>query len=350
MDLQTPKQAGAVAVKPKLKPNPKAPRQVLPVMTPEARVQGAEEVALGFNADQVRIEALRCLQCKDPVCVQACPLHIDIKSFISLMAQGEFEAAYQKISEESPFPGICGRVCQHELFCEKSCLLGKKLEPVAIGSLERFAADKNRELKLAAAAPAAATAAVDSPPQPQGARVALIGSGPASLIAAYDLVRHGYRVTVFEALHQLGGVLAYGIPNFRLPREIIHDEINRLAAMGVEFRKSVIVGKTFTVEELLAEGFEAVFLGTGAGLPHLMGIPGENLVGVYTANEFLTRLNLMEAFKFPATDTPVHIGKHTVVVGGGNSAMDAARWARRMGSETTILFRRGRAELRARLE
>ena len=350
MDLQTPKQAGAVAVKPKLKPNPKAPRQILPVMTPEARVQGAEEVALGFNADQVRIEALRCLQCKDPVCVQACPLHIDIKSFISLMAQGEFEAAYQKISEESPFPGICGRVCQHELFCEKSCLLGKKLEPVAIGSLERFAADKNRELKLAAAAPAAATAAVDSPPQPQGARVALIGSGPASLIAAYDLVRHGYRVTVFEALHQLGGVLAYGIPNFRLPREIIHDEINRLAAMGVEFRKSVIVGKTFTVEELLAEGFEAVFLGTGAGLPHLMGIPGENLVGVYTANEFLTRLNLMEAFKFPATDTPVHIGKHTVVVGGGNSAMDAARWARRMGSETTVLFRRGRAELRARLE
>jgi glutamate synthase (NADPH/NADH) small chain len=347
VDTETPKQSDAVAgkAKPRLKPNPKAPRQVLPVRTPEVRVQGAAEVALGFNVDQVRIEALRCLQCKDPVCVQACPLHIDIKSFIGLMAQGDFEAAYQKISEESPFPGICGRVCQHELFCEKSCLLGKKLEPVAIGSLERFAADQHHEVK----SPAPSTAD-DSTPKPQGARVALIGSGPASLIAAYDLVRNGYRVTVFEALHQLGGVLAYGIPNFRLPREIIHEEIDRLAAMGVEFRKSVIVGKTFTVEELLAEGFEAVFLGTGAGLPHLMHIPGENLVGVYTANEFLTRLNLMEAFRFPETDTPVHIGKHTVVVGGGNSAMDAARWARRMGSETTIMFRRGRAELRARLE
>jgi glutamate synthase (NADPH/NADH) small chain len=347
VDSQIPKQADAVPVnaKPKLKPNPKAPRQVLPVRTPEDRVQGSAEVALGFSVEQVRIEALRCLQCKDPVCVPACPLHIDIKSFIGLMAQGEFEAAYQKISEDSPFPGICGRVCQHELFCEKSCLLGKKLEPVAIGSLERFAADQNREQK----SPAPSTLTT-SAPTPQGARVALIGSGPASLIAAYDLVRNGYRVTVFEALHKLGGVLAYGIPNFRLPREIIHDEIDRLAAMGVEFRKDVIVGKTYTVEELMAEGFEAVFLGTGAGLPHLMHIPGENLVGVYTANEFLTRLNLMEAFRFPETDTPVHIGKRTVVVGGGNSAMDAARWARRMGSETTILFRRGRAELRARLE
>ncbi|HXW15082.1 MAG TPA: NADPH-dependent glutamate synthase [Terriglobia bacterium] len=343
VESQTPKQVDALPAKakPKLKPNPKAPRQALPVRAPDERVQGSAEVALGFSLEQVRVEALRCLQCKDPVCVQACPLHIDIKSFIGLMAQGEFEAAYQKISEESPFPGICGRVCQHELYCEKTCLLGKKLEPVAIGSLERFAADQNRELKSSTLTPS---------PEPQGARVALIGSGPASLIAAYDLVRNGYRVTVFEALHKLGGVLAYGIPNFRLPREIIHEEIDRLAAMGVEFRKSVIVGKTFTVEELFAEGFEAVFLGTGAGLPHLMHIPGENLVGVYTANEFLTRLNLMEAFRFPESDTPVHIGNRTVVVGGGNSAMDAARWARRMGSETTIMFRRGRAELRARLE
>jgi glutamate synthase (NADPH/NADH) small chain len=347
VDSQTPKQADAVAAKakPRLKPNPKAPRQVLPVREPEVRVQGAEEVALGFSLEQVRVEALRCLQCKDPVCIEACPLHIDVKSFIGLMAQGEFEAAYQKISEESPFPGICGRVCQHELFCEKSCLLGRKLEPVAIGSLERFAADQHIK------APEQAMEGRGTPWRaPTGARVALIGSGPASLIAAYDLVRNGYQVTVFEALHQLGGVLAYGIPNFRLPRDIIHEEIDRLATMGVEFRKDVIVGKTYTVEELFAEGFEAVFLGTGAGLPHLMHIPGENLVGVYTANEFLTRLNLMEAFRFPETDTPVRIGKHTVVVGGGNSAMDAARWARRMGSETTIMFRRGRAELRARLE
>jgi glutamate synthase (NADPH) small chain len=343
VDSQTPKQGDAAKTKPRPKPNPKAPRQVLPVRSPEERIQGAAEVSLGFSLEHVRVEALRCLQCKDPVCVQACPLHIDVKSFVGLMAQGEFEAAFQKISEDSPFPGICGRVCQHELFCEKVCLLGRKLEPVAIGSLERFAADQH----IAAAAQEGSGA-----PErvPTGARVALIGSGPASLIAAYDLVRNGYRVTVFEALHQLGGVLAYGIPNFRLPREIIRGEIDRLAKMGVEFRKDVIVGKTYSVEELMAEGFEAVFLGTGAGLPHLMNIPGENLVGVYTANEFLTRLNLMEAFRFPEADTPVHVGKRTVVVGGGNSAMDAARWARRMGSETTILFRRGRPELRARLE
>ncbi len=343
MDSNLRKQTDALPgdAKPKPKRNPKAPRQVLPVRSPQERVQSAVEVSLGFSLEQAQIEALRCLRCKDPVCVEACPLHIDVKSFITLMAEGDFEAAFQKISEESPFPGICGRVCQHELFCEKKCLLGKKLEPVAIGSLERFAAD--RQLALRSSTPSSA-------PTPQGARVALIGSGPASLIAAYDLVRNGYRVTIFEALHALGGVLAYGIPNFRLPREIIRAEIDRLRAMGVEFRKDVIVGKTCSVEELFAEGFEAVFLGTGAGLPHLMGIPGENLVGVYTANEFLTRLNLMEAFRFPEADTPVRVGARTVVVGGGNSAMDAARWARRMGSETTIMFRRGRAELRARLE
>jgi len=343
VDPQTPKQVDTQPAKPKpkVRPNPKAPRQVLPVLSPEERVKGCPEVSQGFALEQVRIEALRCLQCKDPVCVKGCPLHIDVKSFIGLMAQGDFEAAYQKISEDSPFPGICGRVCQHELYCEKVCLLGKKLDPVAIGSLERFAADCHAQM-VSPSAPEV--------PTPNGKRVALIGSGPASLIAAYDLVRNGYRVTVFEALHQLGGVLAYGIPNFRLPREIIREEIDRLRAMGVEFRKDVIVGKTYSVEELFAEGFEAVFLGTGAGLPHLMNIPGENLIGVYTANEFLTRLNLMEAFRFPKADTPVRVGARTVVVGGGNSAMDAARWARRMGSETTILFRRGRAELRARLE
>ena len=280
------------------------------------------------------------MQCKNPVCIEACPLHINVKDFIGLMAEGEFAAAFDKISEESPFPGICGRVCQHELYCERTCLLGKKLQPVAIGSLERFAADYHRQ--------------TDSNPPPllalSGPRVALVGSGPASLIAAYDLVRHGYRVTIFEALHGLGGVLAYGIPNFRLPRDIIRDEVNRLRSMGVEFRTDFIVGKTTSVDELFAEGFQAIFLGTGAGLPHLMNIPGENLIGVYTANEYLTRLNLMEAFRFPESDTPIRIGKRVVVVGGGNSAMDAARWSRRMGSDTTIMFRRGRAELRARLE
>jgi glutamate synthase (NADPH/NADH) small chain len=267
-------------------------------------------------------------------------LHINVKEFIGLMAQGDFAGAFDKISEESPFPGICGRVCQHELYCERACLLGKKLQPVAVGSLERFAADYHRQ-------------SASNTPQPlalDGARVALVGSGPASLIAAYDLVRNGYRVSIFEALHELGGVLAYGIPNFRLPREIIRDEVDRLRNMGVEFRTDFIVGKTCAVEDLFAQGFQAIFLGTGAGLPHLMNIPGENLIGVYTANEYLTRLNLMEAFRFPQSDTPVRIGSRVVVVGGGNSAMDAARWSRRMGADTTIMFRRGRAELRARLE
>ena len=326
--------------KPRVKLNPKAPRQPLPLLPPDVRLRGPEEVALGFSLEQVQVEALRCLQCKNPTCVEACPLHINVKEFIGLMAQGDFAGAFDKISEESPFPGICGRVCQHELYCERACLLGKKLQPVAIGSLERFAADYHRQ-------------SASNTPQPlalDGARVALVGSGPASLIAAYDLVRNGYRVSIFEALHGLGGVLAYGIPNFRLPREIIRDEVDRLRSMGVEFRTDFIVGKTCAVEELFAEGFQAIFLGTGAGLPHLMNIPGENLIGVYTANEYLTRLNLMEAFRFPESDTPVRIGSRTVVVGGGNSAMDAARWSRRMGSDTTIMFRRGRAELRARLE
>ena len=326
--------------RPRVKLNPKALRQDLPLLSPEERLRGPEEVALGFSLAQVQVEALRCLQCKNPTCVDACPLHINVKGFIGLMSVGEFAGAFDKISEESPFPGICGRVCQHELFCERACLLGKKLEPVAIGSLERFAADYHR--RTAPAAPPA--------PAHSGPRVALVGSGPASLIAAYDLIRHGYRVTIFEALHGLGGVLAYGIPNFRLPREIIHDEVNRLRSMGVEFRTDFIVGKTEAVDELFAEGFQAIFLGTGAGLPHLMNIPGENLIGVYTANEYLTRLNLMEAFRFPQSDTPIRIGKRVVVVGGGNSAMDAARWSRRMGSDTTIMFRRGRTELRARLE
>lgn len=330
-----------VQAKPKRKPNPKAPRQEGMLLPPEARVEGCHEVALGFSPEQVKVEVLRCLQCKDPKCIEACPLHIDIKAFIAAMGDGDIEAAFEKISEQSPFPGICGRVCQHELFCEKACLMGIKLQPVAIGSLERFVADQHRQQSEVGAAP---------PARLEGPRIALVGSGPASLIAAFDLVRKGYRVTVFEALHELGGVLSYGIPNFRLPREILHEEIDRLRKMGVEFHTDFIVGRSASVEELFKAGYAAIFLGTGAGLPHLMGIPGENLIGVYTANEFLTRINLMQAFKFPEADTPVRVGKRTVVVGGGNSAMDAARWARRMGSETTILFRRGRSELRARVE
>ena len=324
------------------KRNPKAPRQALPVLEPARRSATCEEVAQGFNVEQAKIEAARCLNCKDAKCINACPLHIDIKAFIYRMLMGDYEGAYQKISEQSPFPGVCGRVCQHELFCEDACLLGTKLDPVAIGSLERFCADYNRA--------AGANHEADYP-RPTGAKVALVGSGPASLIAAFDLVRKNYRVTVFEALHGLGGVLAYGIPPFRLPRDILNEEIARLQRMGVEFVNDVIVGKTVTLDELFnEEGYDAVFVGTGAGLPWLMGIPGENLVGVYTANEFLTRINLMNAHEFPKADTPVRVGAKTMVVGGGNSAMDAARWAKRMGSETTVLFRRGRAELKARLE
>jgi len=329
---------------PRPRRDPKLPRQKLPLLDAEVRSTTCREVALGLTEDQARMEMLRCLNCKDPKCIDACPLHIDIKSFVARMVSGDFGGAFETISEQNPFPGICGRVCQHELYCEKVCLLGSpktKLEAVAVGSLERFAADWHRQ-SGETTTPAMAA--------PNGVRVALVGSGPASLIAAYDLVRKGYRITVFEALHELGGVLAYGIPPFRLPREILRQEIDRLRELGVEFRTDFSVGRTATIAELFEEGFAAIFLGTGAGLPHLMGIPGENLVGVYTANEFLTRINLMRAYEFPRSGTPVRVGARTVVVGGGNSAMDAARWARRLGSQTTIQFRRGRAELRARLE
>jgi glutamate synthase (NADPH/NADH) small chain len=323
------------------KRNPKAPRQMPPEVSPLVRVQGAVEVAGGFTEEQARTESLRCLDCKDPKCVEACPLHIDIKSFIQRITQGDVEGAFNKISERSPFPGICGRVCQHELFCESACLLGKKLEPVAIGSLERFSSDYHRQFNSSAPVVTA---------NPTGPKIAMVGSGPASLMASFVLAQRNYRVTVFEALHRLGGVLIYGVPPFRLPREILDSEIARLESMGVRFETDVIVGNSVTLEELFhEEGFEAVFLGTGAGLPYMLNISGENLIGVYTANEFLTRINLMHANEASA-ETPVNIGRHTVVIGGGNSAMDAARWSKRLGADTTILFRRGRAELRARAE
>jgi len=327
---------------PPVKRNPKAPRQVPPEVAPNVRVQGGTvEVAGGFTADQAQVESLRCLNCKDAKCVEACPLHIDIKSFIQHIVQGDTEGAFNKISERSPFPGICGRVCQHELFCESACLLGKKLDPVAIGSLERFCSDHHRQFSGNTPATKA---------NPTGPKIAMVGSGPASLMASFVLAQRNYRVTVFEALHRLGGVLIYGVPPFRLPREILDSEIARLESMGVKFETDVIVGNSVTLDELFhEEGFEAVFLGTGAGLPFMLNVPGENLIGVYTANEFLTRINLMNANQ-PDADTPVNIGKHTVVIGGGNSAMDAARWSKRLGADTTILFRRGRAELRARAE
>ncbi len=322
------------------KRNHKVPRHALPVRDPQVRAADHEEVATGFGCDVSQIEALRCLQCRDPKCMDACPIQTDIKAFIAEVAKGDYDSAFEVIEKTNPFPGICGRVCQHELYCEKSCLLDKKFESVAIGSLERFVADYHREKGDRQPPPL---------PEPNGLRVALVGSGPASLICANDLARKGYKVSVFEALHQLGGVLAYGIPPFRLPRDIIADEIERLRYFGVEFHTDYIIGKTITVEELFTQGFAAIFIGTGAGLPHMMGIPGENLIGVYTANEFLTRLNLMHAYEADA-DTPVRTGNRTVVVGGGNSAMDAARWAKRLGSESIVMFRRGRQEMRARME
>ncbi len=325
--------------KPRVKRNPKIPRQVLPLLEPQERTRD-REVACGFDLEKARQEALRCLDCRDPKCIDACPIHTDIKGFIARMVDGDFLGAYQVLEKTNPFPGICGRVCQHELYCEKDCLMGKKLESVAIGSLERFVADYHREFRHGEKI---------EWPDLNGLRVALVGSGPASLICANDLARKGYGVTVFEALHELGGVLAYGIPPFRLPRDIIREEIDRLRELGVEFRTNYIVGRTQTLEELFEEGYAAIFVGTGAGLPYLMGIPGENLIGCYTANEFLTRINLMHAYE-NAAETPVRVGTRTIVIGGGNSAMDAARWAKRFGSETTILFRRGRAELRAREE
>ncbi|MCS7316405.1 MAG: FAD-dependent oxidoreductase, partial [Bryobacterales bacterium] len=270
----------------RIKRTPKAPRQRMPLLEDHLRRTTCKEVALGFTLEQARAEALRCLDCRDPKCVEACPLHIDVKSFIARIVEGDYLGAAAKIFEQSPFPGICGRVCQKELYCEKDCLLGSpktKLEPVAIGALERFAADYYRH---------AGESRLPPVPPWNGMRVALVGSGPASLITAFDLVRKGYKVTILEALHELGGVLAYGIPPFRLPRDIIREELDHLRAMGVEFRTDFIVGKTCTLPELFQAGFDAVFLGTGAGLPHLMGIPGENLIGVYTANEFLTRINL----------------------------------------------------------
>ena len=340
MQAERTQSASKPAAKPKIKRTPKAPRQQMPLLDLERRVTTPEEVALGFDLQQAKAEALRCLYCKDAKCIDACPIHTDIKGFIERIVYDDLPGAYDLLEGTNPFPGICGRVCQHELFCEKQCLLGVKLEPVAIGALERFVADYHRS-----------QGDPDPVPEirPNGLKVGMVGSGPASLICANDLARKGYQVTVFEALHELGGVLAYGIPPFRLPRDIIAAEIDRLRALGVEFKTDFIVGKTATLEELFAEGYAAIFLGTGAGLPWMLGIPGENLIGVYTANEFLTRINLMHAYDENA-DTPVLVGKHTVVVGGGNSAMDAARWAKRLGSEVTILYRRGRKELKARAE
>ena len=308
---------------------------------PKVRATNFDEVCLGYNKDEAVEEAQRCLGCKNAKCITGCPVNINIPAFIAQVKEGNFEEAYKIIGESSALPAVCGRVCPQESQCEGKCTRGIKNEPVGIGRLERFVADWHRENVH--------TAPVV--PESNGHKVAIIGAGPAGLTAAGDLAKLGYKVTVYEALHVAGGVLMYGIPEFRLPKAIVQQEIDGLKKMGVDFECNMVIGKVLTIDELMGEyGYEAVFVGSGAGLPRFMGIPGESLKGVYSANEFLTRSNLMKAY-LPTSKTPIRTGRKVAVVGGGNVAMDAARSALRLGAETVyIVYRRGMAELPARKE
>ena len=317
-----------------LKKNP------MPSQDPNVRNKNFDEVALGYTEEQALDEAQRCLNCKNKPCMQGCPVMVHIPEFIAEVAKGDFEAAYQIIAATSALPAVCGRVCPQESQCEKYCVRGIKGEPVGIGRLERFVADWHREHTTGAA----------EKPASNGHRVAVVGSGPSGLTCAGDLARKGYDVTVFEALHLAGGVLVYGIPEFRLPKAIVQKEVDGLKALGVTIATDTVVGRTITVDELMEEqGFEAVFIGSGAGLPMFMNIPGVNYKGVLSANEFLTRINLMKAYK-PDSDTPIQHPKKVAVVGGGNVAMDAARCAKRLGAEVYVVYRRGMEELPARKE
>ena len=306
----------------------------------DERARDFDEVALGYTAKLAVAEATRCLDCKNKPCVSGCPVNIDIPDFIKQVKAGDFEGAYKTISRSSSLPAVCGRVCPQEKQCESKCTLGIKFEPVGIGRLERFVADTHM----------ASGNGAQARPEPNGHKVAVVGSGPAGLTCAGDLAKKGYAVTVFEALHTAGGVLVYGIPEFRLPKKIVADEIENLKARGVRFETNTVVGRTVLADELFADGYEAVFIGSGAGLPNFMKVKGEDLKGVYSANEFLTRVNLMKAYK-PGAATPVKHSRSVAVVGGGNVAMDAARCALRLGAEkVTIVYRRSADELPARRE
>ena len=314
-------------------------RNEMPTQDPVIRAANFDEVALGYSEETAIDEALRCLNCKNAPCVAGCPVNIHIPEFIAKVKEGDFEGAYQVIYQSSSLPAVCGRVCPQEKQCEQRCIRGIKGESVGIGRLERFVADWHN---------AHSTENLKKP-ESNGKKVAVIGSGPSGLTCAGELAKKGYEVTVFEALHTAGGVLVYGIPEFRLPKAIVQKEVDALKALGVDLQTNVVIGKTLTIEELFEAGFKAVFIGSGAGLPRFMNIEGESLNGVYSANEFLTRNNLMKAYK-EGSDTPIFKAKHTVVVGGGNVAMDAARTAKRLGSDVTIVYRRTEKELPARLE
>ncbi|RKY14633.1 MAG: glutamate synthase (NADPH), homotetrameric [Planctomycetota bacterium] len=316
------------------------PRVPMREQPPKERIKNFNEVPFGYSVEEAQREAARCLQCKNPKCVEGCPVEVNIPAFIKLIREGDFRGAIRKIKETNLLPAICGRVCPQETQCEAHCVLGKKHEPVAIGRLERFVADWEREhgVEMPQCAP------------PTGKKIAVVGSGPAGLTVASDMAKLGYEVTVFEALHAPGGVLIYGIPEFRLPKAIVRAEVEGLQKMGVKFVYDYPIGRVETIDDLLTR-FDAVFIGVGAGAPMFMNIPGENLMGIYSANEYLTRSNLMRAYDFPETDTPIVRGKKVAVIGGGNVAMDSARTALRLGAESvTVVYRRTRKEMPARAE
>lgn len=322
-------------------PNMSPKKVAIPEQEPNTRNKNFLEVTLGYTEEMAIEEAKRCLNCKHKPCVKGCPVNVKIPEFIQLVADGKFEEAYEKVKETNSLPAICGRVCPQESQCEKFCVRAVKGESVGIGRLERFVADwymANRQSRVESV-------------EKLNKKVAVVGAGPAGLTCAGDLAKMGYDVTVFEAFHTPGGVLMYGIPEFRLPKALVQKEIESLKELGVEIKTNMVIGKVFSLDELIEEGYEAIFIGSGAGLPSFMGIPGENLNGVYSANEFLTRINLMKAYKFPECDTPVKVGKNVAVVGGGNVAMDAARSAKRLGAEKVyIVYRRSEEEMPARLE
>jgi len=323
-------------------PNMSLKKTPMPEQDPEVRIRNFLEVALGYTEEMAVEEANRCLNCKDKPCVSGCPVNVKIPEFIKLITERNFDEAYDKILETNNLPAICGRVCPQENQCEKYCVRGRKGDPVGIGRLERFAADwhmqNNAEKK-------------GNTINKLNKKVAVIGSGPAGLSCAADLAKMGYSVTVFEAFHSPGGVLMYGIPEFRLPKELVQKEIDNIRELGVEIMTNMVIGKVLSLDELINHGYEAIFIGTGAGLPSFLKIPGENLNGVYSANEFLTRINLMRAYRFPDYDTPIKVGENVAVVGGGNVAMDAARCAKRLGAKNVyIVYRRSENELPARLE